>query len=109
VAVPQSALIVGKQEVEIISKYMDLFPTNMTGPFLRLLKETKDGAIMSTLGVIGIHKLEGTGRRMATELNLEDPASYISHCLRRTAINMCVEAGMPITEIKLITGLTLTN
>jgi hypothetical protein len=109
VQTPQSAIITGKKEVETLSKYMELLPTTMSGPFFRLLKETKEGTISSTLNVIGIHKLEGTGKRVAIDLHLENPEAYISHCLRRTAINMCVEAGMPITEIKLMTGMILTD
>mmetsp|Transcript_25900 Transcript_25900/g.24734 ORF Transcript_25900/g.24734 Transcript_25900/m.24734 type:complete len:444 (+) Transcript_25900:111-1442(+) len=103
-SVAHVCFIVGFQEVKSIGKYMDLFPTDMTGTIFRKLKVDKNGDIKSTLSVVGIHRIEDTGKRVAKDLDLKDPKSYHSHTFRGSAINMCVEAQLPIAEIKLLTG-----
>jgi hypothetical protein len=106
IGVPQKSktLISGKLECEAIRAYLDGFPPGMRGPVLRKQKVSPSGVVSGTMQIVGVHILEKVGIRIALDLNLADADDFTSHTMRRSAICRMVEAGMSLSEMKLVTG-----
>jgi hypothetical protein len=98
------SFITGKKECEAIKAYLGGFSDGMTGSVLRKQKVSSTGIISGTKQMVGVHTLEKVGVRIATDLGLPNPEDHTSHTMRRSAIIRMVEAGMPISEMKLQTG-----
>lgn len=102
---PMSQVITGDFEVKAITNYVNCFPVEeRTGRFFRKLLTNPDGTVKFSKRVIGEHTAAKIGIFIAKLLNLSEPENYTGHCWRRTATTFAANAGLPLPQIKALTG-----
>jgi Phage integrase family len=104
---PAIAHITGVTENRIVAEYMALFNDEQkVGKFFKKLKWSTDAVqvIQATKIVVGKNKMADYCKDIARYLGLPNPNSYTGHTLRRTAITWAANAGLPLSQIKCLSG-----
>lgn len=92
----RSFTIVGDFYLSIFRKYKALRPTDTD--IKRFFLKYQNGRCHKV--VMGIHKISGVPKEIATYLKLSNPSEYTGHCLRRTSATLLVDSGEDITSLK---------
>ncbi|XP_063387680.1 uncharacterized protein LOC134673610 [Cydia fagiglandana] len=90
------SFVVREEYVKIIEEYQSLRPPNTkTDRFF--LQYHKGKCIRQPMGV---NKIGGTPRDIATYLKLQDPQDYTGHCFRRTSASLLADSGADLSSLK---------
>ncbi|XP_048007066.1 uncharacterized protein LOC125242332 [Leguminivora glycinivorella] len=90
------SFVVREEYVKIVERYQALRPPNTkTDRFF--LQYHKGKCIRQPLG---INKIGGTPKDIATYLNLRNPQDYTGHCFRRTSASLLTDSGADLSSIK---------
>lgn len=81
-------------------KYVVLRPSGLENQ--RVFVDYRNGKC--TRQFVGIHKIGGIPRKIATFLNLENPETYTGHTFRRSAATMLAENGGDLLTLKKFGG-----
>lgn len=94
---PRTFVVTGDEFYNTFKKYITLRPRTVSSNSNLFLNYQKGKC---TKQVIGINKIGGTPKEIATFLKLENPEKYTGHSFRRTSATVLSNAGADITTLK---------